>query len=66
MTTLTAGRPLPALWKTSPVQWALLALALAALILYFYPALEFMVATWQQVEEYSYGWFVPVISVFLI
>jgi exosortase D (VPLPA-CTERM-specific) len=65
MTTLVAA--LPALvWKSSPRQWATLALAAAALGLCFYPALEFMVANWRQVEEYSYGWFIPFISAFLV
>jgi len=45
--------------------WALLALGVAALVVCFAPALEFMVATWQQVEEYSYGWFIPLIAAFL-
>ena len=66
MTTLLAARPPLHLWKSSPAQWGLLALALGALVVYFYPALVFMVATWRLVEEYSYGWFVPVITAFLI
>jgi len=41
---------------------AVLGLAIAA----FWPGLEFMVATWQMVEEFSYGWFVPPIVAFLI
>lgn len=63
----TLALPLPqGLWKASPGQWAALLLAFGALVLWHYPALEFMVATWQQVEEYSYGWFVPAISAYLI
>lgn len=63
----TLALPLPqGFWRTSPVQWLVLALAFGALVLWHYPALEFMVATWQQVEEYSYGWFVPVISAYLV
>jgi exosortase len=42
------------------------ALVAAALIAAFFPGLDFMVANWEQVEEYSYGYFIPVISAFLI
>ena len=38
----------------------------AALIAAFFPGLEFMVSNWEQVEEYSYGYFIPAISAFLI
>jgi len=62
---LAASLP-PNVWKSSPLQWSALVLAAAALVLWHYPALQFMVATWQQVEEYSYGWFIPAISAFLI
>lgn len=63
----TLAAPGPQLsWKSGPPHWVALALAFAALVVWHYPALEFMVATWQQVEEYSYGWFVPLISAFLI
>ena len=48
------------------MHWGAWALALGALVLWHYPALHFMVSTWQQVEEYSYGWFIPLISAFLI
>lgn len=59
--------PAPLLsWKSGPPHWTALLVALAALVVWHYPALEFMVATWQEVEEYSYGWFVPLISAFLI
>ena len=53
-------------WKTTPAQWALLALAGAAALAAFYSGLHFMVANWEQVPEYSYGYFIPVISAFLI
>ncbi|MBY0468980.1 MAG: VPLPA-CTERM-specific exosortase XrtD [Burkholderiaceae bacterium] len=38
----------------------------AALIAAFLPGLHFMVANWASVEEYSYGYFIPLISGFLI
>ena len=66
MSTLLASQPPAAAWKSSPLQWLALALAAAALGLAFYPALEFMVATWAAVEEYSYGYFIPLITAFLI
>lgn len=66
MSTLLAAPPPSALWKTGPVQWGLLLVAALALVASYLPALRFMVATWQQVEEYSYGWFIPAISAFLV
>ncbi len=63
--TLSAPPPAPA-WKWGAPHWVAWALALALLLVWHHSALEFMVATWQQVEEYSYGWFVPCISAFLI
>jgi len=53
-------------WKHTPAQRLLLLLVLGLAIAAFWPGLEFMVATWQMVEEFSYGWFVPPIVVFLI
>ncbi len=65
MTTATA-QPLPPVWRVPVAQWVVSALVAAALIAAFFPGLEFMVANWEQVEEYSYGYFIPVISAFLI
>ena len=53
-------------WKITPAQWALVALAGAAGIAAFLPGLRFMVQNWEQVEEYSYGYFIPLISAFLV
>lgn len=49
-----------------PAQWAVLAVAAVALLGAFGSGLRFMVANWEQVPEYSYGYFIPVISAFLI
>lgn len=46
--------------------WSLLAVTFAALVAAFYPGLDNMVRTWSEVEEYSYGYFIPVIVGFLI
>jgi len=66
MSLLLAAQPPLSVWKSSPLQWGALALAMGALVLWHLPALQFMVATWREVEEYSYGWFIPAISAFLI
>jgi exosortase D (VPLPA-CTERM-specific) len=66
MSTLLAARPSAPAWRSSPLQWLVLGLATATLLLCFFPALRFMVATWSQVEEYSYGYFVPAITAFLV
>ncbi len=65
-TLLDASAPPLRIWKTGPAHWLVIALCAAATLVAFYPALSFMVATWSAVEEYSYGYFIPVISAFLI
>ncbi|WP_428423358.1 VPLPA-CTERM-specific exosortase XrtD [Methylibium sp.] len=61
------GSPRPAeVWKESPAQWAMIGLAAAAAIGAFLPGLQIMVQHWEQVEEYSYGYFIPLIVGFLI
>ena len=64
-TGLISGHP-ASVWKTPLAQWLVIGLAGAAVIAAFLPGLKFMVANWQQVEEYSYGYFIPIISIFLI
>lgn len=56
----------PTVWRFPPLHWVLAALGLAAAIATFYSGLRFMVVSWEQVEEYSYGYFIPVITAFLI
>lgn len=53
-------------WQVPKAQWIVVALVGAALIAAFLPGLRFMVANWSAVEEYSYGYFIPLISGFLI
>ncbi|MBC7956418.1 MAG: VPLPA-CTERM-specific exosortase XrtD [Cytophagales bacterium] len=64
-TVLISQHPAP-VWRIPLAHWVALAFAGAAVIAAFYPGLRFMVATWDQVEEYSYGYFIPVIAAFLI
>lgn len=63
-------RPLPVpsslVWKASPALWVLIGLSLLATIAAFFPALRFMVATWGQVEEYGYGYFIPFVCAYLV
>jgi exosortase D (VPLPA-CTERM-specific) len=54
------------MWKNSTVFWVLLAISAIALGLTFYPGLKLMVGTWDASEEYSYGYLIPVISLFLL
>lgn len=53
-------------WRFTPQQWLLLAIAAAASIAAFLPGLRFMVSNWEMLEEYSYGYLIPVVFVFLI
>jgi exosortase D (VPLPA-CTERM-specific) len=56
----------PTQWKITPAYWALLMLGGVAAVAAFYPGVDFMVAQWNQVEEFSYGYFVPLVAIFLI
>jgi exosortase D (VPLPA-CTERM-specific) len=56
----------PPLWRTTPFEWALLAFAALALGIIFWPGLRFMVANWAALQEYSYGYFIPFVSGFLL
>ena len=60
MSTVFASQQAPA-WRVPAAQWAVVALTVAALIWAFYPGLEFMVSQWAILEEYSYGYFIPLI-----
>ena len=62
---LSSEQP-PHVWKVRPAHWVVVALAGAAGIAAFLPGLRFMVQNWEQVEEYSYGYFIPLVSAFLI
>ena len=64
-TSLVSQHPAP-VWKIALTQWLVIALTGVAVVAAFFPGLRFMVANWELVEEYSYGYFIPVISVFLI
>jgi exosortase D (VPLPA-CTERM-specific) len=65
MSTVFASQHAPA-WRVPAAQWAVVALTVAALVWAFYPGLEFMVSQWAILEEYSYGYFIPLICAFLI
>ena len=66
MSTPLSTHPEPMVWKTTPTLWVLIALFLLATIVAFLPALRFMVATWDQVPEFGYGYFVPFVTAYLI
>jgi exosortase D (VPLPA-CTERM-specific) len=46
--------------------WAVLALAFAALIFIYWNGMAELLRAWGTSEEYSYGYFIPIISIFLI
>ena len=65
MSTGIAGTS-PTVWKETRWIWATL-LALAALLLFtFYEGIHQLVSIWDSREEYSYGYLIPVITLFLI
>ena len=65
MSTGIAGTS-PSVWKETRWIWATL-LVLAALLLFtFYEGMRQLVNIWESREEYSYGYLIPVITLFLI
>ncbi len=66
MSTPLPAPPVPLVWKTTPTLWVLIGLSLLATVVAFLPALRFMVATWDQVPEFGYGYFIPFVSAYLI
>jgi exosortase D (VPLPA-CTERM-specific) len=61
-----AGNPTRPVWTNSPAVQSLLLVALIALTIAFLPGIEELIQTWNSVEEYSYGWLIPPIVVFLV
>jgi exosortase D (VPLPA-CTERM-specific) len=56
----------PVVWRCPHALWGLLAVAAAALLFVFHPALEQLYEGWMAREEYSFGVLVPFISAFLL
>jgi exosortase D (VPLPA-CTERM-specific) len=63
--TLDTVSPAPT-WRDPPARIAVAGAVAVVLVLAFFPGLEFMLRTWQQVEEYSYGYLIPVVVAFLV
>ncbi|HDL85591.1 MAG TPA: VPLPA-CTERM-specific exosortase XrtD, partial [Candidatus Acetothermia bacterium] len=53
-------------WRLQPWSWAVLGLLVPVLGYVYYDVLRRMVLMWAQQEAYSYGAFIPFISVFLV
>ncbi|MEW6331324.1 MAG: archaeosortase/exosortase family protein, partial [Pseudomonadota bacterium] len=53
-------------WGFSLVSWAILCVVAALMGFIFYDGLEWMVAIWNRKEEYSHGFMIPAIALFLI
>lgn len=56
----------PRIWKTKPVLWGLFFVVSLIVVAIFREGLSHMVATWESREEYSHGFLIPFISLFLI
>lgn len=53
-------------WRETPWIWILLVLAMSLLAVSVFDGLHAMVVIWDTKEEYSYGYLIPFISIFLI
>ena len=56
----------PTIWKTSTLSWGVFLIVALAAIFLFREGLTYMVATWEGKEEYSHGFIIPFIVLFLI
>ena len=54
------------LWRENPVVWPLLVVTILLAGVVFYESLVFLVDVWNIKEEYSYGYLIPFITMFLI
>ena len=64
---MTSSRQLQGpFWKMSLLGWASIIAVIVVLIVPFYGALKQMVETWSHKEEYSYGYMIPFVTLFLI
>ena len=54
------------IWKESPVIWALLAILFALMGYIYFDGFTKLVNMWEQREEYSFGYLIPFITLFLI
>ena len=52
--------------KSSPTIWFTGVLISALLVWMFSPELRYMVSQWDSVEEFSYGYLIPVVVLFLL
>ena len=53
-------------WSVSPAHWVIFGAVLVLLGVAFFQELAVMVHDWEYVEEYSYGYFVPAIALYLL
>ncbi|MGD8641033.1 MAG: VPLPA-CTERM-specific exosortase XrtD, partial [Gammaproteobacteria bacterium] len=58
--------PEPVIWKQSPWMWGAWIVASILLVVIFNDGLSNLVATWDNREEYSHGYLIPLIVLFLI
>ena len=62
----TAGQPSTMVWKEPLLFWVLLCAIAALTVFIFYDGLKWMVTIWNRKEEYSHGFLIPIITLFLI
>lgn len=54
------------IWKETKSWWLVLLLTFTLVLISFFEGLRFLVQTWGNSEEYSYGYLVPFISLFFV
>lgn len=58
--------PTPPIWREGATGWILLALVAGLLGFIFYDGIAELVSTWNKRDEYSHGYLIPLISLFLV
>jgi exosortase D (VPLPA-CTERM-specific) len=56
----------PRYWKMAPLGWLLIAAAFAIVGILFFDSLQTMVNWWNEREEYSHGYLIPIIAAYLV
>jgi len=53
-------------WRVSSLLWVCIIVAIAVMVGSFYTGIEAMIRSWDTQEEYSYGYMIPFLTLFLI
>lgn len=66
MTTVTDSKVESFVWRQPMLAWALLGVAIVAIAIIFFDGMIELTHVWEKRDEYSYGYIIPLLSLFLL